>query len=66
MLEFFKALLRSKKVAALVGGILAVVLRELLGLDEATIELIVNLILGYFVAQGAVDVALVMKEFKDK
>jgi len=66
MIEMFKAFLSSKKAAALIGGILTVLLRELAGLDDATIELIVNLILGYFVSQGAVDVALALKGLKTK
>ena len=64
MLQLLKAFLTSKKAAALIGGILTVLLREFAGLDDATIELIVNLILGYFVSQGAVDVALALRGFK--
>lgn len=64
-MALFKGFLSSKKAAALLTGILAVVLRELLGLDEATVQMIVELVIGYFVGQGAVDVALALKGKKD-
>ncbi len=60
-MALLKSFLSSKKAAALLAGVLALVLRELLGLDEATVQLLVNLIIGYFVGQGAVDVALALK-----
>jgi hypothetical protein len=65
-MAFLKALFSSKKAGAIIAGLAAVLLRELLGLDEATIKMIVNLILGYLGAQGAVDLALALKGYKTK
>ncbi len=65
-MELIKSFLSSKKAAALLSGILALVLRELIGLDEATVQMLVNLIIGYFVSQGAVDIALVIRNKKTK
>ncbi len=63
-MALIKALFTSKKAGAIVAAILTVLLRELLGLDEATVSMIVNLVIGYLFAQGAVDVALVVKNLK--
>ena len=65
-MELLKGFLNSKKAAAVLAGVLAVVLRELLGLDEATVKMIVELVMAYLVGQGAVDVALALKGKKDK
>ncbi len=66
VMGLLKAFFVSKKAAAFLSGLLALVLSELLGLDEATVEMIVELIIGYIVGQGAVDVALALKGKKDR
>jgi hypothetical protein len=56
--KFLQGLIGSKKIGALVLGVLAVVLREVLGLDEGTIAAIVALVSSYILGQSAVDFSL--------
>lgn len=51
----------SKKATAVVVGIVTVLLRELLGLDEATVNTVIQLIMTYLLGQGAVDAAMALK-----
>ena len=59
--ELLRSLWISKKAAAVVAGVLVVLLRELVGLDDATVEMIVELIMTYLFAQGGVDAVLAFR-----
>ena len=66
-LEFLKAFFGgSKKATAVFLGILTIVLKNLLNLDEATVDMIVKLISTYILGQGVVDTALAWKGAKTK
>ena len=57
-LNFLKAFFGgSKKATAVLGGVLLVVFRGALGLDDQTAAEIVKLIMSYVGAQGVVDLA---------
>lgn len=56
--SFLKGLISSKKLGALLTGILVLVFREVLGLDEGTAQAIAALIVSYIVGQSAVDFSL--------
>ncbi len=58
---FLKGLFSSKKLGAVFAGILTVILREALGLDDATVKMIVELLMSYLIGQSAVDLALSIK-----
>ncbi len=64
VMELLKAFFKSKKAAAFLAGVLTLVLSDLVGLDTATVKLIVELVIGYIVGQSAVDIALVMRNKK--
>lgn len=51
----------SKKATVVLAGLLMIVFRDVLGVDPELAKQIVELILSYLIAQGAVDVALVVK-----
>ena len=58
-LNFLKAFFGgSKKATAVLGGVLLVVFRSALGLDDQTAAELVKLIMSYVGAQGVVDLAL--------
>ncbi len=58
-LNFLKAFFGgSKKATAVLGGVLLVVFRDFLGLDDATAAELVKLLMTYVGAQGVVDLAL--------
>jgi hypothetical protein len=61
---FLRGIIKSKKLGATVAGVLAVVLGTYLELDPGFVEKIVQLVMGYVVAQGAVDVGLAVKGTK--
>lgn len=63
-MAFLKGIFSSKKLGVIIAGILTVLLRELLGLDEATVAQIVQLIMSYIVGQSGVDLALAFKGSK--
>ena len=65
-MEFLKAIFTSKKAAVVVAGILTVLLKNLANLDDATVQMIVELIIGYLFAQGGVDAVLAYKGYKTK
>ena len=58
---FLKGLFSSKKLGVVFAGVLTVILREALGLDDATVKMIVELLMSYLVGQSAVDLALSLK-----
>ncbi len=51
----------SKKATTVLIGILTIIFRDALGLPPDVIEFIVQIIVGYLVAQGAVDVSLAFR-----
>jgi len=55
---FLKGLFISKKLGVVITGILVIVFRDVLGLDEATAQVIAALIVSYIVGQSAVDSVL--------
>jgi len=58
-LNFIKAIFGgSKKLTAVLAGVLLVVFQGALGLDEATAAKLVTLIMSYVGAQGLVDLGL--------
>ena len=54
-MSVIKMLLSSKKFLVLVSGILVLILRTFLGLDEATAYKIAAMITGYLLGQGISD-----------
>lgn len=67
MFEFIRAFFGgSKKATAVLAGVLLVVFRDALGLDEATAREIIQLIMTYIVGQGVVDASLVFKGLKER
>jgi hypothetical protein len=66
-LSFIKAFFGgSKKATAVLAGVLLVVFRQALGLDEQTASELVKLIMSYVGAQGVVDLALAFSGAKEK
>lgn len=58
-LNFLKAIFGgSKKLTAVLAGVLLVVFREALGLDAETAGELVKLVMAYVAGQSAVDLAL--------
>lgn len=58
-MNFLKAFFGgSKKATAVLGGVLLVVFRNALGLDDQAAAELVKLIMSYVGAQGIVDLAL--------
>jgi hypothetical protein len=58
-MTFLKALLGgSKKLSVVLLGILAVLLRDAVGLDEATVALIIKFLMTYIGGQAVVDAVL--------
>ncbi len=60
-MAFLKGLFSSKKLGVVFAGILTVVLRDALGLDDGAVKMIVELLMSYLVGQSAVDLALSLK-----
>jgi len=60
-MAFLKGLITSKKLGAVIAGILTVLLKNLLDLDDATVAKIVELIMAYILGQSTVDFALAFK-----
>lgn len=58
--------LKSKKVKALILGMIAMILGDVLGLDEHTVNSILGLFATYLVAQGATDIGKGKKEAEKK
>ncbi|MGH7259964.1 MAG: hypothetical protein ACREI9_04700 [Nitrospiraceae bacterium] len=66
-MNFLKAFFGgSKKATAVLAGVLLVVFRSALGLDEQTAGELVKLIMAYVAGQGAVDLALAFTGAKAK
>ena len=63
-MQGLKAFLKSKKAKMALVGILAVLLKTLVGLDDVSVEQITNLVLVYLLAQGGVDGVLAFKGAK--
>lgn len=64
-LELLKGIFGSKKALAALLGIVTIVLRDLLGLDEAMVDMVIKILMTYIGGQAVVDVALVaMKQKK--
>lgn len=54
----------SKKATTLLVGVLMLVFQNVLGIEAATADGIVTVIVGYLVGQGAVDTALALRGLK--
>lgn len=65
MLKFLKGVFGgSKKLTSVLAGLLVVVFREGLGLDDETARSLIELIMTYIVGQSGVDLALAFKGAK--
>jgi hypothetical protein len=61
-MEKIKELAKSRKFWAAILGVLAVSFKEVLGLDPTKINAIGEILLGWLLAQGAVDTAKALKD----
>jgi hypothetical protein len=55
MMAFLKALLTSKKAAAMVAAVIMTIIGKKVGLDEAQVTGIVGSIIAYIIGQGIAD-----------